>query len=117
MNSYEVLNQSEIVVFTSSTLGYEALARGKKTAAFLIDAKLLDAQALRFGWPAVVADEGKFWTHQLEEKRFAEILDYLTSVSQSDWEQTCSETMNDIITYDANNSQFVEMVQSLRADW
>jgi len=25
--------------------------------------------------------------------------------------------MNDIITYDANNSQFVEMVQSLRADW
>jgi surface carbohydrate biosynthesis protein len=117
MNSYEVLNKSEIVVFTSSTLGYEALARGKKTAAFLIDAKLLDAQALRFGWPAVVADEGKFWTHQLEEKRFAEILDYLTSVSQSDWEQTCSETMNDIITYDANNSQFVEMVQSLRADW
>jgi surface carbohydrate biosynthesis protein len=117
MNSYEVLNKSEIVVFTSSTLGYEALARGKKTAAFLIDAKLLDAQALRFGWPAVVADEGKFWTHQIEEKRFAEILDYLTSVSQSDWEQTCSETMNDIITYDANNSQFVEMVQSLRADW
>ena len=117
MNSYEVLNKSEIVVFTSSTLGYESLARGKKTAAFLIDAKLLDAQALRFGWPAVVADEGKFWTHQLEEKRFAEILDYLTSVSQSDWEQTCSETMNDIITYDANNSQFVEMVQSLRADW
>ena len=117
MNSYEVLNKSEIVVFTSSTLGYEALARGKKTAAFLIDAKLLDARDLRFGWPAVVADEGKFWTHQLEEKRFAEILDYLTSVSQSDWEQTCSETMNDIITYDVNNSQFVEMVQSLRAYW
>ena len=117
MNSYEVLNKSEIVVFTSSTLGYEALARGKRTAAFLIDAELLDAQALRFGWPAVVADDGEFWTHQLDEKRFTEILDYLTSVSQSDWERICSETMSDIITYDENNSQFVAMVQSLRADW
>jgi surface carbohydrate biosynthesis protein len=117
MNSYEVLNKSEIVVFTSSTLGYEALARGKKTAAFLIDAKLLDAQALRFGWPAVVADEGKFWTHQLEEKRFAEILDYLTSVSDSDWEKVRAEAMHEIINFDPGNSQFVEMVQSLRADW
>ena len=117
MNSYEVLNQSEIVVFTSSTLGYESLARGKKTAAFLIDAKLLDARALKFGWPAVVADDGEFWTHQLDEKRFTEILDYLTSVSQSDWERICSETMNDIITYDENNSQFVALIQSLRADW
>ncbi len=30
MSSYEVLNESEIIVFTSSTLGYESLARGKK---------------------------------------------------------------------------------------
>ena len=117
MRSYEVLNESEIVVFNSSTLGYESLARGKKTAAFLIDAKLLDAEALKFGWPAVVADDGEFWTHQLDETRFTEILDYLTSVSQSDWERVCSETMKDIITYDENNSQFVAMVQSMRLGW
>ena len=117
MSSYEVLNESEIVVFTSSTLGYESLARGKKTAAFLVDAELLNVQALKFGWPAVVADDGEFWTHQLDETRFTEILDYLTSVSQSDWERICSETMNNIITYDENNSQFVALIQSLRADW
>ena len=117
MSSYEVLNESEIIVFTSSTLGYESLARGKKTAAFLVDAELLNVQALKFGWPAVFADDGEFWTHQLDEKRFAEILDYLTSVSQSDWERVCSETMKDIITYDENNSQFVAMVQSMRLGW
>ena len=117
MSSYEVLNESEIVVFTSSSLGYESLARGIKTAAFLVDAELLNVQALKFGWPAVFADDGEFWTHQLDEKRFAEILDYLTSVSQSDWERVCSETMKDIITYDENNSQFVAMVQSMRLGW
>ena len=117
MSSYEVLNESEIVVFTSSSLGYESLARGIKTAAFLVDAELLNVQALKFGWPAVFADDGEFWTHQLDEKRFAEILDYLTSVSQSDWERVCSETMKDIITYDENNSQFVAMVQSMHLGW
>ena len=115
--NYTVVDESELVVFTSSTLGYESLARGKKTAAFLVDAELLNVQTLKFGWPAVVADDGEFWTHQLDETRFTEILDYLTSVSQSDWERICSETMSDIITYDENNSQFVAMVQSLRADW
>ena len=115
--NYTVVDESEIVVFTSSTLGYESLARGKKTAAFLVDAELLNVQALKFGWPAVVADDGEFWTHQLDETRFTEILDYLTSVSQSDWERICSETMNNIITYDENNSQFVALIQSLRADW
>lgn len=115
--NYTVIDESEIVVFTSSTLGYESLARGTKTAAFLVDAELLNVQALKFGWPAVVADDGEFWTHQLDETRFTEILDYLTSVSQSEWDHVCSETMNDIITYDENNSQFVALIQSLRADW
>ena len=117
MNSYGVIDNSEIVVFTSSTLGYEALARGIKTAALLIDAKLLDADALKFGWPVKVNDDGKFWTHQFDEKRFREILDYLLTVSDADWDKIRSETIREIICYDENNSKFVETLTSLRAEW
>ena len=117
MNSYGVIDNSEIVVFTSSTLGYEALARGIKTAALLIDAKLLDADALKFGWPVKVKDDGKFWTHQFDEKRFGEILDYLLTVSDADWDKIRSETIREIICYDENNSQFVETLKSLRTEW
>ena len=117
MNSYGVIDNSEIVVFTSSTLGYEALARGIKTAALLIDAKLLDADALKFGWPVKVNDDGKFWTHQFDEKRFGEILDYLLTVSDADWDKIRSETIREIISYDENNSQFVETLKSLRTEW
>ncbi len=117
MNSYGVIDNSEIVVFTSSTLGYEALARGIKTAALLIDAKLLDADALKFGWPVKVNDDGKFWTHQFDEKRFREILDYLLTVSDADWDKIRSETIREIISYDENNSQFVETLKSLRTEW
>lgn len=115
--NYEVLDESEFAVFTSSTLGYESLARGKKTAAFLIDAEIIDSPSIKFGWPVSLSDEGKFWTNRLDEKRFTEILDYLVNASSDDWEKIRSETMREIINYDPGNSQFVAMVQAMRASW
>ncbi len=115
--NYAVVDESEIVVFTSSTLGYESLARGKKTAALLIDAEIIDSPSIKFGWPVSLSDDGKFWTNRLDENRFEEILNYLLAASNDDWEKVRSETMHEIINYDPGNSQFVAMVQSLRADW
>ena len=115
--NYTVLDESEFVVFTSSTLGYESLARGKKTAAFLIDAEIIDSPSIKFGWPVSLPDDGKFWTNRLDEKRFQEILDYLLTVSNADWDNVRSETIREIISYDENNSQFVETLKSLRAEW
>ena len=115
--NYTVVDESEFVVFTSSTLGYESLARGKKTAAFLIDAEIIDSPSIKFGWPVSLPDDGKFWTNRLDEKRFQEILDYLLTVSDTDWDKVRLETVREIISYDENNSQFVETLKSLRAEW
>ena len=115
--NYAVVDESEIVVFTSSTLGYESLARGKKTAAFLIDAEIIDSPSIKFGWPISLSDDGKFWTNRLDEVRFEEILDYLLTSSNDDWEKVRGETMHEIINFDPGNSQFVAMVESLRLDW
>ena len=115
--NYAVLDESEIVVFTSSTLGYESLARGKKTAAFLIDAEIIDAPSIKFGWPVSLPDDGKFWTNRLDENRFEEILNYLLAASSDDWEKVRSETMREIINYDPGNSRFVALIQSLRLSW
>ena len=115
--NYAVVDESEIVVFTSSTLGYESLARGKKTAAFLIDAEIIDSPSIKFGWPVSLSDDGKFWTNRLDEVRFEEILDYLLASSNDDWEKVRGETMHEIINFDPGNSQFVALIQSLRADW
>ena len=115
--NYAVVDESEIVVFTSSTLGYESLARGKKTAAFLIDAEIIDSPSIGFGWPVPLSDEGKFWTNRLDENRFEEILNYLLAASNDDWEKVRAETMREIINYDPGNTQFVALIQSLPADW
>jgi surface carbohydrate biosynthesis protein len=115
--NYAVVDESEIVVFTSSTLGYESLARGKKTAAFLIDAEIIDSPSIKFGWPVSLSDDGKFWTNRLDETRFDEILNYLVTSSKDEWEKVRAETMHEIINFDPGNSQFAAMVHSLRADW
>ena len=116
-SNYDKLDASEIVVFTSSTLGYESLARGNKTAGFLLDAEIIPIPSLKFGWPVNLTEDGKFWTNRYDEQRFEEILNYLLTVSDVDWEKIRSETIKEIISYDTNNSQFVEIVRSLRAEW
>ena len=113
--SYEAIDKSEIVVFTSSTLGYESLARGKKTAAIMLDAQIIKAEALKFGWPAGLPEEGPFWTHQLSENRIYEILDYLSNVTDSEWEKTRLTAIEDVIEFDPGNSKFVSVINSILA--
>ncbi len=115
--SYHAIDRSEIVVFTSSTLGYESLARGNKTAAIMLDAQIIGAEALKFGWPAKLADEGSFWTHQSNEERLYEILDFLRTVKDEDWNQIRLQTIEDVISFDPGNSKFSAVVESLRQSW
>lgn len=113
--SYEAIDKSEIVVFTSSTLGYESLARGKKTAAIMLDAQLIKADALKFGWPADLADDGQFWTHQLSQQRIYEIMDYLSNATDEEWNETRLNAIKDVIDFDPGNSKFTSAISSILA--
>lgn len=116
-SSYMALDKSEIIVFTSSTLGYESLARGKKTAALMLDAEIIDAEALKFGWPAKLPEEGPFWTHQLSEQRLRQIMDFLRNIEDREWDQTRTQAIKDVITFDPGNAQFLTSINSLRQSW
>jgi len=116
-SSYEAIDSSEIVVFTSSTLGYESLARGKRTAALMLDARIIGSEALRFGWPAELQDDGPFWTHQLNEARLREIMDFLREVDDAEWDKIRTQTIKDVIVFDPDNSKFRESVDQIRQSW
>ena len=116
-SSYEAIDKSEIVVFTSSTLGYESLARGKRTAALMLDAEIIGSEALRFGWPAELQDDGPFWTHQLNEARLREIMDFLRKVDDAEWDKIRKQTIKDVIVFDPDNSKFKESVNQIRQSW
>jgi len=116
-SSYEAIDRSEFVVFTSSTLGYESLARGKRTAALMLDAETIGAEALKFGWPAKLQDDGPFWTHQLNEVRLDEIMDFLREVDDAEWDEIRKQTIKDVIVFDPDNSKFRESVDQIRQSW
>jgi surface carbohydrate biosynthesis protein len=116
-SSYEAIDRSEFVVFTSSTLGYESLARGKRTAALMLDAEIIGAEALRFGWPAELQDDGPFWTHQLNEARLREIMDFLRKVDDAEWDEIRKQTIKDVIVFDPDNCKFRESVNQIRQSW
>jgi len=102
-NSYHQLNMAEIVVFIDSTLGYEALSRGKKTAGFICQTNFLNLQSERFGWPAVKGETGPFWTHVSDITIFSKIMDFLNNIDNIGWDSVRKEHASDLMYFDQGN--------------
>jgi surface carbohydrate biosynthesis protein len=109
-SSYHFVDSAEFVVFIGSTLGFESLARGKKTAAFCIRGNAFN---MKFGWPANLPDNGPFWTNYADECEFERVLDYLTTVDDGDWEQTRQQYIPQLMEYDPGNTRFISLMQLL----
>jgi len=110
---YEEVVAAGFVVFVDSTLGYEALARGKKTAAFTLRGKLLGLSDRNFGWPADLPDNGPFWTNHADEREIRRVLDYITTVSDEEWEQTRQCYVPELMEYDPGNTRFIKLMREI----
>ena len=93
-NSYDACDSAEVVIGTESTLLYESLARGNKTAIFSIRDdmlsrtsynKILKIKSFTFGWPGYFKDLGLFWTNKASTNDFYKILSYLINVEIDEW--------------------------------
>ena len=112
-SAYKLIDAAEISVFIDSTLGYESLARGKKTAAFTCRGFSISSDAANFGWPQKLVENGPFWTNNQDQNQFKRIMDYLNSVDNDDWEKVCYHSINDIIEFDPDNSRLVTLLDKL----
>ena len=112
-SSYENVAAAGIVVFVDSTLGYEALARGKKTAAFTLRGKSLGSAACNFGWPANRPDNGPFWTNHADEGEFERVMDYITTVNDEEWDKTRQQYIPDLMEYDPGNTRFLKLMREI----
>jgi len=112
-SSYEKMDAAGFIVFVDSSLGYEALARGKKIAAFTLRDSYMESCERYFGWPAVLPDKGLFWTCHADEQEFERVMDYVTTVSDDEWEQTRRRYMPELMGYDPGNSRFLKLMRKL----
>lgn len=111
--TYEIVDSAEVVVFIDSTLGYEALGRGKKSACFSVRGNPLHLTDNKFGYPAPFLDNGPFWTNFRDKKQFKRILDYLFSLSNYEWTETLQIYVNDLMEFDQGNTRFVKLLEQL----
>jgi surface carbohydrate biosynthesis protein len=106
-SSYELISSAEIVVSIDSTLGFESLGLGKRTAFFSLRPQF------RFGWPASLPDKGLFWTNQQNVIHFSEIMDFLNTASDRDWLETISELKIKLMDYDPGNTKLIKLLNGL----
>lgn len=111
-SSYQACDIAEVVVAIDTTLGYESIARGNKTAMFSIRSNILNIKGLTYGWPGEFKNEGLYWTNNPEPSSFIRILDYLFSVNESQWKEDLDKTnFSSLMSYNSGNSIFTEIIK------
>jgi len=103
-SSYYNTDEAEVVVGVSSTLLYESIARGNKTAIFPLRGQLLDAKDHTYGWPGEYVDDGPFWTNHPNPENFERIMDHLFEINDAQWHAELAEySFDKVMTYDSGN--------------
>ena len=95
-SSYEKIDKFEIIVNPMSTLGYEAIARGKKVAFFSTD-QIVGAN---FGWPLIKEKKGHFFSNSCEESEIYRIINYLFRLRDEEWKKSISGYEKKLFFYD-----------------
>jgi surface carbohydrate biosynthesis protein len=111
-SNYQVIDSAEVVVTIHSTLGFESIARGKKTAIFSILSSLLEVKGFNYGWPGEFPDVGPFWTNKPDSDIFVKILDYLFEIDEKQWQKDLDTTnYSSIMDYDLGNTKFMSILE------
>lgn len=107
-NSYKLINSFDNFIFIDSTMGYEAISRGKKALAFSIRGhnlkKFYKDETLNFGWPnkAYIYKNGFYWCNK-DYKKFSSNIKVLLNMPKALWLNKTKEFRNNILKLDYNN--------------
>lgn len=116
-NSYKLVDNSELVVHIDSTLGYESIARGKKTATFSCRGSTLlrdsDVVSWPFGWTGDLPNNGPFWTNNQDIEEFQRVMDYINTMSYKSWEKSLGPYSNGLMEFDSGNTHLVSLLEKL----
>lgn len=116
LSNYYHLNESRIAVSTSSSLGYEALGRGIRTAFFMLDSEVTGNFGDKFGWPGSFADDGAIWTNYLDRSKTLEILQRLHDMTDEDWRRLRRGYAPSLMSFDPENLTLRDVIQDILSD-
>lgn len=95
-SSYEYINNSQMIVFTHGTLGFEALSKGIKAAAFY-------SHFPEKGSSSRYKRKGPFWTNSINYISFEKLVKKVINYSNKEWNAIRSKYADEIMFYDPGN--------------
>ena len=100
--TYQILDESRIVVGIDSTLLNEALGRGCNVVFFSYRGNSYPLNSRRFGWPENFSMNGKFWTKNPDYQSFSKTMNFYNSRTN-----TVSKNLRDkVMVFDKDNKKF-----------
>lgn len=109
-SGYYYIDEALVTVFISSSLGYESISRGNKTAAFTLRHLVTEIESHKFGWPYKFPEKGKIWTNKYDEKIFDRILKYLIYSNYKDYYVYQKKIITNILTRNNGNKKFLSII-------
>jgi surface carbohydrate biosynthesis protein len=110
--NYELLDKFDNIIFTFSTMGYEAIARKKKVAIFTPTNH--NGSSLYFGWPGPNKKKFRFFsTQNFNYKEVKRVLENVKNCSQKEWNKKYYPTVKDQCYFDKNNKSLANLINSL----
>ncbi len=118
---YEIMDKFENIIFTFSTMGFEAISRKKKIAAFpphkvnnlILPNKYL-ASKYYFGWPANYQKSYNFFSSKnLNINEVSRVLRNVNNCSQSKWNKKYYNMIKDQCYFDKNNDSIRKLILKL----
>ena len=106
-SSYEIVNNSKLIVFTNSTLGLEALIKKIRCISFPPEDFPIKNFMKKY------SDKGPFWSCTFDYETMVEYLERVINYSEEEWDRIIKEHIGDIIEYDPKNSRFYEIVKKI----
>jgi len=110
---YEVLNNYNFYINIDSTLGYEALARGKRVAFFNLRQKMTGDLSFKdnyYGFPYDKRKKGPFWTDSSNTKEFNRVMQFIIFSNEKKWKSIRNKFIKPIIEYDYGNKKLLKII-------
>tara|TARA_B110000027_G_C16065455_1_gene276501 strand:- start:18 stop:1133 length:1116 start_codon:yes stop_codon:yes gene_type:complete len=112
LSPYKTLDKYENIIFTNSTLGYEAIARNKKVVVFPVDLKKINTKY--FGWPKKYQKNYDFFlAKKLTYSEVKRVLENVSNCNQVNWNKNHYKNVKELMPFDKNNSQLREVIDKI----
>ena len=92
----ELYHESSLIIFSTSTLGYEFLSRGFKCVSFTNRFPV-------YGLEHLFEKKGLFWTDSSDFGEMKKLIDKIKNMESMEWEKIYKKYSKDILPYDENN--------------